>query len=367
MYATHKLAWHSEVVDRLRTGRHAAAPITVHFMPELRCNQRCAWCAYGHRAEGDADPPRRNEALMSDRHLPLDVARLLISDLEGMGCRSIELTGGGEPLIWPHVDWFLERMADSPMQLALVTNGTALTPARAEAFGRTRWKWARVSIDAGDAAQYTAIRRVPAAHHQRAWEAVERLVELRDFGDDSERRVGVGFVVANASADGVYAACERAYDVDADNIRLSIPLGVEGQLDPERLAIAREQAAVAEQQFTGLGLTVVNLLAERAHHAPRQFYKRCITQEVLCVVGGDGCVYSCCTLAFTPQGRLGSLHDTRMRDLWPGLAERFYRHDSCKDCQTPCLYEQRNLRALAMVEGGADLRDGAAPLHVDYV
>lgn len=366
MYAADKLAWHPEIVDRLRTGRHAAAPITVHLMPELRCNQRCAWCCYGHRAEEDEDPQRRNEALMSDRYLSREVAEQLVHDLEAMGCQSIELTGGGEPLMWPHIDWFLERMASSPMQLALVTNGTALTAARAAAFGRTRWKWARVSIDAGTADQYVAIRRVPSKHWNRAWEAVARLVELRTRGDDLEQRVGVGYVVANESAAGVYECVQRAVYEGADSIRLSTPLGVEGQLDPERLATARAQAEQAEAGF-GEKLTIANFLRERKQNAPRQWYRRCITQEVLCVIGGDANVYSCCTLAFTPEGLLGSLEDQPMRDLWPGLAERFHRHDSRIHCQTPCLYEHKNSRGLAMVDGAADLRDGDPPLHVSYV
>ena len=362
-YSTSKILQHPAALERMARREQQPAPIMVDFMPMLACNQSCAFCSYGHRKEGDPEERQgwKNMELMSDAALPWEKASEALMDLAGMGTRAIELTGGGEPLIWPHVDRFFLWLAhmDGVFQLGLVTNGTALTDERADLFARTNWKWARVSIDAGCVEDYCATRRVSTAHWDRAWEAVERLALRRT---SAEQRVGVGFVVDNTNYPGITQAARLARAYGADNIRITLAFSPHraGLFKPGVLAVAREQAREAVAELDGRAgdwnkFRVHNLIDERACNlaSPTQDYDFCGMQQIRCVIGGDMNVYRCCSQAFTSRGLLGSIRDQSFRELWgsPEVRQKLSAHDPRTACPHECLYEQRNKAILGAIDG----------------
>lgn len=351
-YSTQKLVHHPEALAAMRARRHQS-PTLIHYMPALACNQHCAFCSYGHRTADD--PPEqfgwKNMALMSDAYMPADKMRECVSDWRAMGVKAVELTGGGEPLLWPAIDEFLCLAADWGVDIGLVTNGTALTEMRADRFTMTNWKWSRVSIDAGSREQYVATRRVPLSHWDHAWRGVERLAERRRT---PEQRVGVGFVVDRSNFAGVYEACRLAWEHGADNVRVAVAFTPAhlSRFPAGALEEAGAQAQRAAEDFKGR-IQVNDLVSERASNiaAESQDYALCAAKEVLCVVGGDSRVYTCCTLAFTHAGMVGSIADRSFRDLWESGEVRamFAAHDARDVCRVPCLYERRNKRALELV------------------
>lgn len=354
-YSTQKIMHHPEALQALRERRHQN-PTVIHFMPALACNQRCSFCSYGHRMESDGPEQRgwKNMALMSDAYLPADKARELVADWVSMGLKAVELTGGGEPLIWPHVDEWFQAMARTQIDVGLVTNGTALTAQRAKLFAATNWKWARVSIDAGSVEDYTTTRRVSSLHWDLAWQAVERLALLRR--DGTEQRVGAGFVVDRTNWNGVHEFCRRAKSCGADNVRIAMaftPQGL-GRVPAEAVPEVIRQTQAARDDFEDDSFRINSLFTERCGNleARAQDYEFCAAKEVLCVVGGDQRVYSCCSLAFNPLGLIGSIANQSFKDLWwsPETLEWFSKHDARKVCRVECLYEQRNKRALALMD-----------------
>ncbi len=352
-YSTRKILHHPEALEAMRSHQHQN-PIQIHYMPMLKCNQKCKWCSYGHRdsSDGPESYKWKNMALMSDDHMPREKMYECMHNWKEMGVKAIELTGGGEPLIYLYVDEFLSLASRWGVDLALVTNGTALTSKVAQSFGQTHWKWARVSIDAGDPETYMRVRRVPRNHWKLAWDAVERLADLRR---ESEQRVGVGYVVDANNFLGVYAACALAERCGADNIRISLAFTPQNmnRFPPEAIEEASRLARMAAKEFEGR-LQVIDLVSERAKNivAATQDYSFCGVKEVLCVVGGDQRVYTCCSLAFNPKGLIGSIASQSFRDLWwsPETLDFFQGHDACKVCNIPCLYERRNKEILGILE-----------------
>lgn len=371
-YATDKIRWHPEALGRMRDNVHPPSPIQVHFMPMLACNQHCSFCAYGHRIESDGEEERgwKNMELMSDESMPWQKAEQCIDDFESMGVKALEITGGGEPLIWPHIDKLFDRLQASKLDVALVTNGTALTQQRAEAFAQTNWKWARVSIDAGTVEQYTETRRVPESHWDKAWEAVSL---LQHFKTKPDQRVGVGYVVDRHNWSGIYAAAREAKYRGADNIRIGFcfsPMGPD-RIPEWQQRVAREQSQAAVDKLNGDGFQVINLLDERLDNtrAPQQDYPFCGTKEVLCVVGADLNVYNCCTLAFNEQGLIGSIKDQGFCKMWRSeeTEHAFKCHDPRFVCDMECLYERRNKNILEYLKLPAEKPEGEAPIHGNFI
>ena len=50
----------------------------------------------------------------------------LITDLRSVGVKSITFTGGGEPLLSPHLEAFVNRAKLNHMEIGLITNGILL-------------------------------------------------------------------------------------------------------------------------------------------------------------------------------------------------------------------------------------------------
>jgi MoaA/NifB/PqqE/SkfB family radical SAM enzyme len=371
-YATDKIRWHPEALGRMRDNVHPPSPVQIHFMPMLACNQHCTFCAYGHRVEEDGEEERgwKNMELMSDASMPWPKALECIDDFESMGVKAIEITGGGEPLIWPHIDKLFDRLVGGKLDVALVTNGTALTMQRADLFCSTPWKWARVSIDAGDVEQYTKTRRVPEKHWDKAWEAVSLLTH---FKTEEDQRVGVGYVVDRHNWGGIYLAAREAKYRGADNIRISFcfsPMGPD-RLPEHHMDQARDLARAAKDNLEGDGFQVINLLEERLANtlSPQQDYSFCGTKEVLCVVGADLNVYNCCTLAFNEQGLFGSIKDQSFCKMWRSEATEhaFKCHDPRFICDMECLYERRNKNILEYLKIPAETPEGEPPMHGNFI
>jgi wyosine [tRNA(Phe)-imidazoG37] synthetase (radical SAM superfamily) len=124
-YSVSKLAHHPEAIAAFRAGRVPAGPVQIHLMPQNLCNHDCSFCSY--RLSN-----WKNSELFNDReHLAWPLLQQTLREAHAMGTRAIELTGGGEPMIYPQVDALLDLIDELGFDLGIVSNGTAITNARA--------------------------------------------------------------------------------------------------------------------------------------------------------------------------------------------------------------------------------------------
>jgi organic radical activating enzyme len=104
-------------------------PTHVQLIPTNRCNLTCAFCSC---AEEDRSLEMSEEQL----HETISVLAPWITS-------SATITGGGEPLLYPHFDTMIWMLVQRAIKLGLVTNGTLLhkqTPARIN-----QLTWCRIS------------------------------------------------------------------------------------------------------------------------------------------------------------------------------------------------------------------------------
>jgi MoaA/NifB/PqqE/SkfB family radical SAM enzyme len=274
--------------------------------------------------------------------MAFDKAVEVLDDCAEMGVSGVQFTGGGEPTVHPRFFGMLEHAQGHGLATSLVTNGVQIGK-HTNAHGAllAALSWARVSIDAGNAADYMKIRHVPVEHWDAAWRAVRT---LRAASDMSARRhapvVGVGFVVTPDNWMGVYDACQLAKAAGAHNIRISAQFSNEDE--KPFLAFADDCAALcaaADRDFTDGAFVVYNRftakVGELKTHAPEA--KRCGYQEMTTYVADDLRVYRCCLLSFNERGIVGSIKDRRFRDLWmdPARADEMRNFDArgCERCQ----------------------------------
>lgn len=346
-YATDKLAAHPDVLADLRAGG-AGRLISVHLMPQNLCNHSCSFCSYR------LDQNHNSEAFNEKASIPIGALDSLLADFYSMGVQGVEVTGGGEPLAYKHSDYLWRRLGFYGFATALVTNGSLMHDA-APLICSTKLKWARVSIDSSTNRTHATMRRCPPDHFARAWRAVEQL--RRYAPADPEFRLGVGFVLCNENWKEVYGFVKMAKEHGADNVRLSATYSDQhlAYFGPDVSLKDAEYASVqAKADFEDENFKVHNQIPTRLHEIehPFQDYERCTTKDVLCVVEGEGKVYTCCTFTGSNKGLMGNIltNPKGFRGVWEDNAAWRKSFNAKEYCTVSCLYRGRNLAMIDLIE-----------------
>lgn len=111
-------------------------PATIHLAPTDNCNLSCEWCSVKNR--------KGNE-------LGVENCKAILSKYTLLGIKSVEITGGGEPLLHGDIEEII-RFAKEELLLSvgLITNGIQLPEIdQLDAFTRGL-KWMRVSLSGLD-------------------------------------------------------------------------------------------------------------------------------------------------------------------------------------------------------------------------
>ena len=375
-YSTTKIAHHPEVLEALRVGADWP-PLFVQWMPTNLCNQACEFCSYGHWKPGTQGPPasawKNNKLFDEKQFMPQAKMQETVASLHALGCKAVEITGGGEPTTYPWFDEMVESIGKTGMEVALVSNGVLLTPDRVKRLADVPFTWARISIDAGSPETYCAIRHVPQGHFTKALQGLERLAKAKSH---PEARVGMGYVIDRKNWHDVYMGCRIAKDHGADNVRVSVAFTPDAmnRWAPSQIDEAIDQVRRAKQDFESHDFHVSNLSRERWDNLlhTKQAYPYCYWKDVACVIGGDCKVYTCCSLAYNPMGLIGDLREQSFSKLWKSPEARTFRmrHNPRVDCPVWCLFERRNLDALKFIADPAEaeaVRARGTPLHVNFV
>lgn len=117
--------------EKLReaTGRGRIVPVHAQLIPTNRCNLSCSFCSCSERDKGLEMPP----GLVAE----------VVEKLAAAGTRAVTITGGGEPLLYPHLDALTASLELAGIKMGLVTNGLLLH--KIEPRVLDRFTWCRIS------------------------------------------------------------------------------------------------------------------------------------------------------------------------------------------------------------------------------
>jgi MoaA/NifB/PqqE/SkfB family radical SAM enzyme len=312
------------------------APVHVRIKPVNACNERCWYCAY--RLD---DLSLGGEMDLKDK-IPAGKMVEIVDDLIAMDVKAVTFSGGGEPLIYPHIAQTVRRLGAGGIKIGTLTNGVALRGDVAEAFAEHA-TWVRVSIDAADGDSYARSRSVPAAFFERVLDNVRSFVRM-----NGSATIGFSFIVNRDNAAAILEFCELAKRIGAHHVKLSACIvsnnAVENNRYHEPLAeIVRDNIAAA-RNLEGDAFHILDhyhALAERFERP----YQSCPMLEYLTVIGADCTVYTCQDKAYTGSGTLGSIKERRFRDFWFSAENvaRIHSWDASENCRHHCVSHAKNL------------------------
>jgi len=133
-------------------GRRPAAPLHLDVDVTTACNFRCPMCPAGQTGHFF---PGLTRGLFLDRSL----YRRALAEGAGFGLPSLRLGLTGEPLLAEDIhQWVAEAREAGVLDLSLITNGSLLTPERAQALLEAGLTRLMVSVDAARPETYARVR-----------------------------------------------------------------------------------------------------------------------------------------------------------------------------------------------------------------
>ena len=129
-----KLLQHADVLSSIQNDK-IFKPITVQIAPTDLCDLKCEYCSVANR----------NTKLF----IPFEVAKKGIQDFASLGAKSIEITGGGNPLLYPQINELIAVAHECGLEIGVITN--SFKPSKyLDQKSLDVIKWIRVSLSVLD-------------------------------------------------------------------------------------------------------------------------------------------------------------------------------------------------------------------------
>ncbi len=343
VYSNSKIFHFHEKLAAMQAGR-LTAPLHVRLKPTNRCNHRCGYCCY------------RSEALLLSElmhvqdEIPREKMLDITADLAGMGVRAVTFTGGGEPLMYPHIVEAVERLTSGGVKVAMLTNGALLAGQAAELLARGA-VWVRVSMDAADARTYAASRNVGAGEFDRVCSNIANFCRI----DARTCVLGLNLIVTAQNSDQVLDFLRMAKGLGVDHVKVSCAVvSTEPQenvryQDPFYESV-KSQIALGQAQLAGDGFEVIDKFhrPDSRQESFARSYTRCPFAQCLTVIAADLNIYTCQDKAYSASGLLGSIRDQSFRQAWSSeaLRQKLMAINPSTHCRHHCVAEGKNLALL---------------------
>ena len=237
-----KIYYYLDKVESLIDGK-PEMPVTVEVDPSNRCQLDCEYCMFKvlrrkkNNMGGEIENP----------DLPLDLYRHLLLDLKMIGVKSVTFTGGGEPLLNPDFNEMANLAYSHGFEIGLITNGMKLN----EVERLDRYKFIRVSLDAGTKEVYKKLKRA---------NAFDTVLENLYLARKTTPVLGISYVVNETNKKDIKRAAALANKLEVNYIQFK-PAWIDGKpftnysidgAGGEQLIDTKRYKAAQESTSTGL-------------------------------------------------------------------------------------------------------------------
>lgn len=331
-YSNLKIFAHMEEVNKVKNGERVA-PIYVRIKPTNLCNQNCYYCHY------------KSPYLELDQYKPTDeISREkmleIIQDFKDIGVKSITFSGGGEPLLYPHIEETLEAVLAAGIDLSIITNGSLLADRKAELLAKA--KWVRISQESGCAETYSKIRRVKDDVFEKLCENIENFAKIKN----ADCELGINFVIGPNNYKEVYQAGKLMQKLGANHIKYTALMSndVEKMHAPFKADVIEQIHKLIDEN--GTSFKIINLY-ESDFDSNAVFgrnYDFCAIKDYVTVIAANSKIYYCQDKAYLCQGEIGDISQKSFKEVWfsDETTKKFLEFNPQKTCQHHCVHDERN-------------------------
>ncbi len=333
-YSNLKIFAHAEVLNELEKGIRKA-PIYIRIKPTNYCNHKCYYCSYADSELGLRDSVNKQD------QIPWEKMQEIISDMQEIGVKAVTFSGGGEPLVYPHIVEAMKRILDAKIDLSIITNGQLLNGDRAEILAKA--KWVRISFDAANAETYAKVRKLNLKAFDEVCENIKKFSSIKDKNCE----LGVNFVINHENEKQVYDMAKMTKNLGVNHIKYTarITKNLFEYHEPFKNSVI-EQIHKAQRELEGANFKVINKYEGDFESAMvfHRCYEHCYINQIFTVIAADSKVYFCHDKAYVSDGVVGDLSNQSFKELWfsDEVVKRYKEFNPQKECNHHCVYDDRN-------------------------
>jgi len=331
-YSNLKIFGHLEEVERVKKGERIA-PIYVRIKPTNRCNQNCYYCHY-KSPYLELDQYRPGDEIEREKMLEI------IKDFKDIGVKAVTFSGGGEPLLYPHIEEAMNAVLDAGIDLSIITNGSLLAGRKAELLSRA--KWVRISQESSCSATYSKIRGVKEEEFEKLCGNIKNFAKIKE----KDCELGINFVIGPYNYKEVYQAGKRMEELGADHIKYTALIGnnVEEIHSPFKKEVIEQIHRLIEENKSDF--KIINLYESdfNSNVVFGRNYDFCGIKDYVTVVAANSRIYYCHDKEYLSQGEVGNISDKSFSEVWfsEETTQKFRTFDPQKVCRHHCVYDDRN-------------------------
>ncbi len=304
-------------------------PLKIQVDPEGSCSHNCIFCNY-RNVGWDMD--YKDESWASGNHekvvpgksgIPWEVMEDLIKSVQYLRVPEVEITGGGEPTIYPYIKKMLLGLGKIDTSISLVTNGSKLAPLIGDI--PNNMDWIRVSLDAARSETHEKIHRAKGYDKiLRTMTGIKQALPRTDMY--------VSFCIVPENAGEIVEATNKYKDFGFDGIKFNAVYTPEGDgaLPPEAIPKIRADLEIAEA-FADDQYRVKNSFWKIDKYDDNTEFDTCYFDRFMVAIGFNCRVFPCCIVKNRPGYEYGDLRNEPLEDM---LERRMktYRAATCPPC-----------------------------------
>jgi radical SAM protein with 4Fe4S-binding SPASM domain len=331
----HKLLYHlPRVVAWLE--EKPVYPISMEISPSGACNHRCLFCAVDYL---DYQPRFLDAAVLTAR----------LTELAGLGLKSVMYAGEGEPLLHREIAGIVAHTRAVGIEAALVTNAVLLREEVARAL-LPHLTWVKVSCNAGTAATYAAVHRTRAEDFERVMANLAAAVRIRRE-EGLSCTIGIQILLLPENAAEVATLAHRAREIGLDYLVVKPYSHFDRSRTTryrtiryeEYRGLAAEVGACATPEFD----VVFREETMRLWDAAERTYDRCVALPFYSYIDAGGTVWGCKEYLGDERFAFGNINEQTFREIWDGprraAVMRFVAAGlDVRGCRTNCRLDKMN-------------------------
>jgi hypothetical protein len=270
-------------------------PTHVQLVPTNRCNQNCTYCSF----KG------------SDKHLELSKKELgdIVDTVARLGTKAITVTGGGEPLIHPDINWLIPYIRSKGMKVGLVSNGKQLDLLNPDNINYLTWY--RISFDTNRKLDDTFISNLDkvVSHNSGCDLAFSYVITKKTNWSDLRRLI-------NYTNDNGFSHLRIVEDIFNPGI-----MSIDELKDATKDLDTSKVIYQGKKEFTNGD-------------------KDCWISLIKPFIGADGYVYPCCGITYAHKDEQGVEPKSMRMGHWSQLADiisnqQNFKGSGCDKCYYP--------------------------------
>lgn len=307
---SHKLIYHIPRVNEWLEGNNIY-PIYMEVSPSGACNHRCTFCGLDFMK-------------YQNRHLDADILMERISEMGGLGLKSIMYAGEGEPFLHKRMVEIIGHTKSSGIDVALTTNAVLFNRARAETVLRDT-EWIKVSINAGTAETYSAVHSTKAADFDTVIKNMSAAVKIREE-NNYKCTLGMQMLLLPENTTEAVTLARIARDIGMDYLvikpysqhLLSKTSKYRDMKYSDHMHLADKLKEFNTEQFSVIfRARTMKKWDDRARN-----YKQCLALPFWSYMDAGGGIWGCSVYLEDERFYYGNIYENTFKEIWEGEKRR---------------------------------------------